>query len=147
MTEPKPITYTSDNGFTGTLYGFSSLSITDRDGNEKMHTGFRSINTTEELKTFVDAFPETLKQLNNILPKTINENKTYKPVADKENNAWLIYNIEHDFYIRLPKEIEDEIKHMMGPKLSKLEEAILWREINKDADWLHNENLYIVDVI
>lgn len=52
------IKYTSDNGYTGILYGDSSYAVFNSDGKEVFHTGFRNINTLEELKEQVDAFPE-----------------------------------------------------------------------------------------
>ena len=55
--------YTSDNGYTGVLYGKSSLAIYDKKGRERMHTGFRNINTFDELKECVDTFPEFEKLL------------------------------------------------------------------------------------
>ena len=59
------IKYTSDNGYTGVLYGEKSLSITDKTGKEVFHTGFRNINTYKELVEFVEDFPEFLKMLQN----------------------------------------------------------------------------------
>lgn len=52
------IKYTSENGYSGTLYGKSSLSIRDRKGREVLHTGSRAIETLEELKELVDNHPE-----------------------------------------------------------------------------------------
>jgi len=54
------IKYTSENGFSGALYGESSMSIYDPDGKEVFHTGFRKkeINSLEALKEQVDTFPE-----------------------------------------------------------------------------------------
>lgn len=60
------IKYTSDNGYTGTLYGKSSYSIYDKDGKEVFHTGSRNINTYEELVKQVDEYPEFLKMLSKI---------------------------------------------------------------------------------
>ena len=57
------ITYTSENGYTGKLYGKSSMIILDPEGKEVLHSGFRSINTEEELKKVVDDFPNTRKSL------------------------------------------------------------------------------------
>ena len=57
------IKYTSENGYTGVLYGESSLSIYDKNGNECMHTGFRSINTYEELIECVEEYPLFRKML------------------------------------------------------------------------------------
>ena len=57
------IRYTSENGYSGTLYGKSSLSIYDRKGREVLHTGSRAINTVEELKELVDNHPEFVRIL------------------------------------------------------------------------------------
>lgn len=51
------ITYTSDNGYTGILYGESSFSIRDSSGHEVLHTGSRSFNNIKDLMTHVDDFP------------------------------------------------------------------------------------------
>lgn len=69
------IKYTSDNGYTGMLYGKSSLAIYDSNGIETMHTCHRSINTYEELVDMVEEHPmfmENLLKLNttNIDAKT-----------------------------------------------------------------------------
>ena len=50
--------YTSKNGYTGVMYGKSSLVILDRNGKEVFHTGFRNSNTYEELVEQVDTFSE-----------------------------------------------------------------------------------------
>ena len=57
------IVYTSPNGYTGTLYGFSSISIKDKNGREVFHSHSRSANTPAELKKQVDEFPEFIKML------------------------------------------------------------------------------------
>ena len=57
------IEYTSENGYRGVLYGERSYAIYDKFGNEVLHTGFRKINTLEELKKKVDNFPEFLEKL------------------------------------------------------------------------------------
>jgi len=57
------IKYTSENGYTGVLYGRSSLSIYDPEGHECLHTGFRNINTYEELVETVNEQPEFMKAL------------------------------------------------------------------------------------
>ena len=54
----KDIGYKSENGYTGYLYGKSSMSIVNPDGNEVMHTSSRKVNTEEELKKAVDHYPE-----------------------------------------------------------------------------------------
>lgn len=55
------IEYRSDNGYWGVLYGKSSMSIKDKDGNEVLHTGFRTPNTLEELKKVVETMPELME--------------------------------------------------------------------------------------
>lgn len=57
------IEYTSPEGYTGQLYGKSSYRIVDKYGKEVFHTGFRTINTFEELKEDVDDFPAFLEML------------------------------------------------------------------------------------
>ena len=57
------IKYTSENGYTGVLYGRSSLSIYDPEGHECLHTGLRAINTYEELVETVNEQPEFMKAL------------------------------------------------------------------------------------
>lgn len=57
------IKYTSDNGYTGVLYGKRSLAIYNPDGTESMHTGSRNINTYEELVKVVDDHPSFIKML------------------------------------------------------------------------------------
>ena len=52
------IEYKSKNGYSGSLYGKSSMRIYDRNGMEVLHTGFRTVNTIEELKEIVDTMPE-----------------------------------------------------------------------------------------
>lgn len=66
MYSPKVIVYESENGYTGKLYGESSMSIFDADGSEVMHTGSRTPNTLEELKEVVDGFPAFMALLNGI---------------------------------------------------------------------------------
>jgi hypothetical protein len=60
------IKYTSENGYTGVLYGRSSMSIYDPEGHECLHTGFRNINTYEELVETVNEQPEFMKALENM---------------------------------------------------------------------------------
>ena len=60
------IEYTSKNGYTGRLYGKSSLAIFNQDGREVLHTGSRSINTMAELRKEVDGFPEFMEMLRSI---------------------------------------------------------------------------------
>jgi hypothetical protein len=57
------IKYTSENGYTGILYGKSSFSIRDKNGKEVFHTGSRAFNTYEELVDRVERHPEFMKML------------------------------------------------------------------------------------
>ena len=57
------IKYTSPNGYTGILYGESSLAVFKPDGTESLHTGRRKIETYEELVKLVDDHPNLLKIL------------------------------------------------------------------------------------
>ena len=50
--------YTSKNGYTGVMYGNSSLVILDENGKEVFHTGSRTCNNYEELVEQVDTFSE-----------------------------------------------------------------------------------------
>lgn len=59
----RTIRYTSPNGYSGVLYGKSSMSIYNPDGTESLHTGRRVINTYEELKERVDSYPEFAESL------------------------------------------------------------------------------------
>ena len=60
------IIYASKNGYTGMLYGKSSMIIQDKDGVEVFHTGFRKANTYDELVEQVETYPDFLKLLKNI---------------------------------------------------------------------------------
>lgn len=62
----KYVEYQSGNGYKGILYGRSSFSIRDKDGKEVFHTGFRNINTYDELIEHVEDFPEFIKKLSEI---------------------------------------------------------------------------------
>ena len=55
--------YTSPEGYTGQLYGKSSYRIVDKYGKEVFHTGFRAINTFEELKADIDEFPVVYEKI------------------------------------------------------------------------------------
>ena len=68
------ITYKSENGYTGMLYGESSMRIIDPYGKEVLHTGFRIIATEEELKEFVDDFPNKRKALLKLFENLSKEN-------------------------------------------------------------------------
>lgn len=70
--EQEAISYTSKNGYTGILYGKSSLSIKKGD-KEVMHTGFRNINTYEELVECVETYPEFTKKLADVWQDIYND--------------------------------------------------------------------------
>ena len=57
------IKYTSDNGYTGVMYGKSSYAVFDRDGIEVMHTAFRNFNTYDELVENVEKYPKLMEML------------------------------------------------------------------------------------
>jgi hypothetical protein len=52
--------YKSNNGYTGRMYGKSSLSIFDTNGKEIFHTGFRTCNNLKDFHKQVDDFPKFL---------------------------------------------------------------------------------------
>lgn len=55
------IEYKSTNGYTGRMYGKSSLSIFETEsGKEVFHTGFRRCNNLKELLNQVEEFPKFL---------------------------------------------------------------------------------------
>lgn len=54
------------NGYSGRLYGKSSMLIFSPEGKEVLHTGFRSINTQKELYDMLETYPEFMKLLSNI---------------------------------------------------------------------------------
>lgn len=59
------IKYVSErNGYSGVLYGRSSMSIYDQQGHEVIHTGFRAGNTLEYLKVVVDTADKLRAMLN-----------------------------------------------------------------------------------
>lgn len=60
------VEYKSTNGYSGRIYGESSMSIYDKDGDEVLHTGKRSINTFDELKKCVDGYPEFEKAMDRL---------------------------------------------------------------------------------
>ena len=56
------IKVTHPNGYSGILYGKRSMSIV-YNNEEVLHTGFRNINTEEELYKKLENMPEFLKML------------------------------------------------------------------------------------
>jgi len=64
---PKTIEYTSDNGYKGVLYGERSFAIYEvESGKCKLHTGFRNINTYDELVKQVEDFPRFSERLEKV---------------------------------------------------------------------------------
>lgn len=59
--------YRSENGYTGVIYGESSLKIYNENGNVCFHTGRRAIQTYNELVELVDGYPNFLEKLNGLL--------------------------------------------------------------------------------
>lgn len=61
------IKYTSTNGFTGILYGHSSMTIgkyaEDGSFKEYLHTGSRNGSSIDYLKERVDGFPAFLERI------------------------------------------------------------------------------------
>ena len=51
-----------DNGYSGCLYGKSSMSIF-KDNKEVLHTGFRNINTPDELYELLSGMPEMMNNV------------------------------------------------------------------------------------
>jgi hypothetical protein len=66
------IEYKSPNGYTGVLYGKSSMIIYDADGKEVLHTGSRTPNTLEELKEVVEKMPKLMRELEENWDKPLN---------------------------------------------------------------------------
>ena len=60
----KRIEYKSDNGYSGVMYGRSSMSIYGPDGKEVLHTCFRAAETYDELREIVDTMEEFMDVLN-----------------------------------------------------------------------------------
>ena len=53
------------NGYVGTLYGNSSLSIS-KDGKEVFHTGYRRVETKEEVYQMLGEMPMFIKMLERV---------------------------------------------------------------------------------
>ena len=51
-----------ENGYYGCLYGKSSMSIF-KDNKEVLHTGFRNINTPDELYKLLSGMPEMMNSV------------------------------------------------------------------------------------
>ena len=54
-----------ENGYYGCLYGKSSMSIF-KDNKEVLHTGFRNINTPDELYKQLSEMPSFMEMLANV---------------------------------------------------------------------------------
>ena len=65
------IRYTSENGYSGVLYGKRSFSIRDATGVEVYHTGNRRIDTFEDPKAKADGFPGFLEKMKKLTYTTI----------------------------------------------------------------------------
>ena len=52
-----------ENGYSGALYGTSSMSIYRPDGSECLHTGSRNVNTEAELMELLACMPEFFGKL------------------------------------------------------------------------------------
>ena len=55
-----------ENGYYGCLYGKSSMSIF-KDNEEVLHTGFRNVNTPDELYKILSEMPSFTKKLANMV--------------------------------------------------------------------------------
>lgn len=66
----KRIEYKSANGYSGVLFGKSSMIIRGPDGKEILHTGSRTPNTLIELMDIVDTMPEFMKIMEAMMEKT-----------------------------------------------------------------------------
>ena len=54
-----------ENGYYGCLYGKSSMSIF-KENKEVLHTGFRNINTPDELYDILSRMPSFIEMLSNM---------------------------------------------------------------------------------
>ena len=57
---PEEREYKHPNGFSAKLYGYSSMSVF-YEGEEVMHTGFRTANTENEVMELLEEYPEFMK--------------------------------------------------------------------------------------
>lgn len=60
------------NGYSGILYGKKSMVIF-HNNKEVLHTGFRNINTREELYQNLEKMPEFMKMLDDSIDEIIDE--------------------------------------------------------------------------
>ena len=70
-----------ENGYSGKLYGKSSMSIF-KDGKEVLHTGTRAINTETELYEQLSEMPQFMEMLNGILTEIEDETGDMKKCSD-----------------------------------------------------------------
>ena len=61
--------YRSREGYTGVLYGKSSVVVYDPTGKEVFHTGFRKAQTLEDLKQITDEIPDFLRRQKDVREK------------------------------------------------------------------------------
>jgi len=54
------------NGYSGVLYGESSLSVYNPEGKEVLHTGTRNVNTEQEVLDLLDAMPTMMEILDGL---------------------------------------------------------------------------------
>lgn len=57
------IKYKHENGYSALLYGNSSMGVF-KDGKEVLHTGFRNVNTKEEVMELLEDMPQIMEELN-----------------------------------------------------------------------------------
>ena len=62
----KTVTYTHENGYSATLYGNTSLSV-EHNGKEVLHTGFRNVETEDEVMNLLENMPEMRNKLRNFI--------------------------------------------------------------------------------
>lgn len=65
-----------ENGFKAVLYGKSSMIIYKGD-REVLHTGFRNVNTKEEVMECLETMPEFEEKLSGILNEKENLDENY----------------------------------------------------------------------
>lgn len=65
-------TVTHENGYSAVLYGESSLIIRYQ-GKEVMHTGFRNVNTEEEVMELLGGYPEFRERLKALVQSEVEE--------------------------------------------------------------------------
>lgn len=61
---PEEREYKHPNGYSAKLYGYSSMSVF-YEGREVMHTGYRNVNSEEEVMELLEEYPEFMKLINN----------------------------------------------------------------------------------